>query len=402
MNSHSTTIGELVRIIGGGTPPRSNARYYGGDIPWVTPKDMKSREIYSSKVKITQEGVEKSTTRIAPQKSVLIVVRSGVLKHTIPVAVNQIPVAINQDIKALICSDKIIPEYLSYFIRSQSRRILQWVRATTADNFPISNLEKMEITLPPVKIQEEIVQRLDEAASLQRKRRRSIELLDELTQSVFLDMFGDTRSPKSPWDSAVFSEALTTPPRNGLSPSKDGSISASVLTLSSVTGERFNPDAQKEATFKTDPPSEKSVRRNDFLVCRGNGNIDLVGRGYFPTEDMPNTTFPDTIIASPVDQEKILPKFLEILWKQESIREQIKSVARTTNGTFKINQRSLEGIKIIIPPIKIQREFSERVRRIEALRAKHQTHLSYLDELFASVQQRAFDGTLWDDPDVAA
>src|SRR5699024_6842311 len=133
---------------------------------------------------------------------------------------------------------------------------------------------------------------------------------------------------------------------------------------------------KKEATFKEAPPSEKSVRRNDFLVCRGNGNIDLVGRGYFPTEDIPNTTFPDTIIASPVDQEKILPSFLETLWKQDSIREQIKSVARTTNGTFKINQRSLENIMIMIPPISLQREFSEKVLKIEESKAKHQTHLT--------------------------
>ena len=291
-------------------------------------------------------------------------------------------------------------KWLSYYL--QTLGLTKLNRAAAIPGLNREDAYRINIRIPSLAEQDRVAALLESMDDLREKRRRSIELLDELTQSIFLEMFGDTRAPDSQWESVIFSEVLTTPPRNGLSPSKGGDFSANVLTLSAITGEKFNPDAQKEATFKEAPPSEKSVRINDFLVCRGNGNIDLVGRGHFPTKNMPSMTFPDTMIASPIDQEKIFPEFLESLWKQDSIREQIKSVARTTNGTFKINQRSLENIRIIIPPIRLQREFTEKVWRIRETKAKHQTHLAHLDELFASVQQRAFNGTLWNDPAVAS
>jgi type I restriction enzyme S subunit len=103
MNTCATVpIGDLVTIYGGGTPTRSNPDYYGGNIPWVTPKDMKSWEISDSQITITQQGLEESATRLIPTSSVLLVIRSGVLKHSLPVAISRRPVAINQDMKALV------------------------------------------------------------------------------------------------------------------------------------------------------------------------------------------------------------------------------------------------------------------------------------------------------------
>jgi len=91
--------------------------YYDGAIPWVTPKDMKSWYIDDAQIAITKSGLENSAARLAPTHSVLIVVRSGVLKHTVPVAINRLPVAINQDMKALICQNSVDPSYLARFIK---------------------------------------------------------------------------------------------------------------------------------------------------------------------------------------------------------------------------------------------------------------------------------------------
>ena len=98
-----SALGEVVNIAGGGTPTRSNPDFFGGTIPWVTQKNMKAWEINGAQIKLTQAGVENSSTRVVPSNSILIVVRSGVLKHTVPVGLNHVPVAINQDMKALQC-----------------------------------------------------------------------------------------------------------------------------------------------------------------------------------------------------------------------------------------------------------------------------------------------------------
>ena len=72
----SAPLGELVVIVGGGTPTRSTSEFYGGPIPWVTPKYMKSWEIHGAQVNITQRGLDNSAARLVPANSVLVVVRS--------------------------------------------------------------------------------------------------------------------------------------------------------------------------------------------------------------------------------------------------------------------------------------------------------------------------------------
>jgi type I restriction enzyme, S subunit len=89
MKFQSTPIGNLVKVRGGGTPKRDHEAYFRGDIPWVTPKDMKTWEIRDSQIKITEEAVENSATTLVPCNTVLLVVRSGILKNSAPIAINR-------------------------------------------------------------------------------------------------------------------------------------------------------------------------------------------------------------------------------------------------------------------------------------------------------------------------
>lgn len=91
----------IARFSGGGTPSREKLSYWNGDIPWVSPKDMKVEVINGAEESITVEGLQNSTTSLVSPGGVLVVVRSGILKHTIPVAINSVEVALNQDMKAL-------------------------------------------------------------------------------------------------------------------------------------------------------------------------------------------------------------------------------------------------------------------------------------------------------------
>src|SRR5687767_13278472 len=92
----------LVRFQSGGTPPTTELVYWNGDLPWISPKDMKSLHISDTEDHITEAAVMDSATTAVGEKTALIVVRSGILRHTIPVAVTTRRMAINQDIKALV------------------------------------------------------------------------------------------------------------------------------------------------------------------------------------------------------------------------------------------------------------------------------------------------------------
>ena len=140
-------------IYGGGTPSKKIKEYYMGTIPWVTSKDMKSDIIVDSIEHITQVAIDNSSTKIIPPKSVLIVIRSGILKHTLPVCINKSRVTINQDLKALVLDERCKAIYLQYLLKALEKDILSGVRAVTADNIEFNSLKKRKIPIPPINIQ---------------------------------------------------------------------------------------------------------------------------------------------------------------------------------------------------------------------------------------------------------
>lgn len=255
-------------------------------------------------------------------------------------------------------------------------------------------LKDIRIPLPPLNEQRRIATILDQADTLRRIRRAALVGMGHLVGAIFDEIFGNSPSVSSKWPTAKFHDFLAEPLRNGVSPSSDGTVPESLLTLSAITSERFYEGAVKVGMFKTAPPPNQRVRLEDFLMCRGNGNIDLVGRGLFPLRDLPNTVFPDTIIAGRINTDKINRVFLEFIWNAPETRRQIQRMARTTNGTFKVNQTMLERVEIIDPPIHLQKTFAARVDAIWRHRAKGECQANRFDALFASLQKRAFRGEL--------
>lgn len=145
--------------------------------------------------------------------------------------------------------------------------------------------------------------------------------------------------------------------RNGVSPSKKGTFAEKVLTLSAVTQGTFDPDAWKDGIFDECPPDDKRIRTSEFYMCRGNGNKKLVGTAVFSEENRNDLVFPDTVIAAHINENVVLIPYLYVAWKLPAVREQIESNARTTNGTYKINQSVLSNVSILVPPVERQQEF---------------------------------------------
>lgn len=256
-----------------------------------------------------------------------------------------------------------------------------------------SSAMRIPIPLPGIEEQRRIAGVLDAADALRAKRREAIAKLDTLTQAIFIDMFGDLASPS--FRATSVADVLVAELRNGVSPSKSGQSTGSVLTLSAITGPAFEPGAVKASTFSRPHLPEKLVSDRDFLICRGNGNVALVGRGKFPDGRVDDgTAFPDTMIAACFDPDRVARGFLTTLWDQDLIRSQIERKARTTNGTFKINQSMIESIELPLPPIEMQRRFERAIETVNSHRLSLSRSLDGLDTLFASLQQRAFRGEL--------
>lgn len=285
-------------------------------------------------------------------------------------------------------SPDLDPKYVFYLLWSKRFRTIGEKGMTGSagqKRVPADLLKRLEIPLPPLAEQKRIAAILDKADQLRQKRRQAIALLDSLTQSIFLEMFGDPVSNPMGWRKTTFASILAEPLRNGISPSSLGDVDFKVLTLSAITGEKFDCSAKKSGKFQTLPPARQRVTRRDFLICRGNGNRQLVGRGLFPDQDMRSTAFPDTIIAGRIDEAVVQREFLETIWNGS---------ARTTNGTFKVNQGVLEGVQIMLPSFEAQKAYSVTVRQIKKKLDQQQQSLGLLSSSFSSLQHRAFSGQL--------
>jgi type I restriction enzyme S subunit len=294
-------------------------------------------------------------------------------------------------------ADKLDGRFLARWLNVQFQRGVfkglcrQWVNQATVGR---DSLLSLKLPLPPLAEQRRIAEVLDRAEALRAKRRAALAQLDTLTQALFLDLFGDPGVNPKGWPLRRFDTLLAMPLRNGLSPSRRGTVVGKVLTLSAITGPAFDARAWKSSLFESIPPSQQTVAKGDFLICRGNGNPGLVGRGHFPTRSMPDVAFPDTMIAAHVAHGVVEREFLEHVWNSHAVRRQVASLARTTNGTFKVNQQMLEGILFIDPPLHLQREFANATGNVQDLRATQLASLAHLDALFASLQHRAFRGEL--------
>jgi len=170
-------------------------------------------------------------------------------------------------------------------------------------------------------------------------------------QSQFIEMFGGKKYDDVPAKTVLRSL------RNGVSPSKHGSHSEKVLTLSAITQGTFDPEAWKNGEFDECPPEDKRIKQNELYICRGNGNKTLVGTAVYSKMPHSDLVFPDTVIAATVDESLIQMPYLCAAWRMSSVREQIEEQARTTNGTYKINQSIIENIMITLPPLAMQEEF---------------------------------------------
>ena len=168
-------------IYGGGTPSKSHPEYYeNGNIPWVSSKDMKVDVLYDSRIHINQFGVDNSTAKIVPVNSVIMVIRSGILKHTLPVAINAVPVTVNQDLKVFIPKKNVLTRFLAVQFKIQEKDILSGVRAVTADNIEFNSLKQRKIIIPPLTIQQQFldfIEQVDKLRFEEEKRLKKTQLL---------------------------------------------------------------------------------------------------------------------------------------------------------------------------------------------------------------------------------
>jgi type I restriction enzyme, S subunit len=149
----------LIKFVGGGTPSKENSDFWGGDVCWVSPKDMKVKYITDSIDKITEVAVKKSSVKLLPTNTVLIVVRGMILAKKIPIAITTKPLTINQDMKGMIvkadCNSKYLLNLLDGLHEELSTILEESGHGTKT--MPTDKLGGFKLPFPPESEQNEII-----------------------------------------------------------------------------------------------------------------------------------------------------------------------------------------------------------------------------------------------------
>jgi type I restriction enzyme, S subunit len=381
-------LGDVCKVVSGSTPKRAKPEYWCGTIPWVAPKEISNLStpyLHDSVEKITDLGFKSCSTAMLPTGSLLLSSRApiGLL------AINTIPVCTNQGFKNLVPSDEIHIEYLYYYLKHNIKALQARGNGATFKELPKTSVENFPVLLPfHLDDQKRIAQLLGKVEGLITQRKQSLQQLDDLLKSVFLEMFltdlKDEDKYKTITKACDFIDYRgKTPPRVA-----DGIplINAKCVRRGYFNSERLD--------FVSDETYKKAMVRgfpkaNDVLFTTEGATF-----GYTCRIPMGFDKFSvGQRLITMVCKDGYQPEVLEFVLNNQYIQ---KKLSNRLSGSAALGIRAAELVKVAIPfpsPAP-QLQFTAIVNKVEGIKSHYQQSLTELENLYGALSQKAFKGEL--------
>src|SRR3989344_695919 len=414
-------LGEVTKIEGGGTPSTKNPLFWSGDVLWLTPKelsDFSDREIFDTKRKSTSEGLKHS--KLFPAGTVLFTSRAPIGY----VAIAGIQMATNQGFKNFICSEKVLNNgFLYYFIKLKTKYLQSLGRGATFTEISRSILAKVDIPLPPLEIQKQIVERLDKIVAAQNLNDDLIKKAVELFQSLLhkeLNSAGPAYTPtkqhtnkleyvgmsgsrsKTPADASAF--VKTSEDKKAMAGKKDWEIKKLGFVYKRIT-DAILPTKHPEQKFNfigLENIESNTSRLINLIPVEGkfikstktrfkSGDV-LYGklRPYLNKvwlADFDGICSTDIWVLR-AKEGIILPQLLGAILQQSSIVQ--KSSASMAGANLpRANKDIFDKIAIALPPLEIQKQIVAKLSAVQSYRSGLTEQKMKLKELFDSVLHRS-------------
>jgi len=256
-----------------------------------------------------------------------------------------------------------------------------------------AHVAKIVIPLPPLAEQRRIAGVLDRAEALRAKRRAALAQLDSLTQSLFLDLFGDPPTNPKGWPKVELGEVVKLVGGYAFKSEEFAAEGNAVVRISNLTGDGIDLDGiARIPNAKLGKGVGYKIQPGDILIAMSGATTGKLGvvplelsEDLYLNQRVGNYRIRD---AARIQREFLLgllcsPFYQRFLWQLAA------GVAQPN-----VSGWQLESAVVPLPPISLQREFARRVTAVEALKTTQRASLAELDALFATLQHRAFRGEL--------
>ncbi|MEU1546414.1 restriction endonuclease subunit S [Nocardia sp. NPDC005745] len=389
-------LGELCEINIGRTPSRSERSYWGKGFPWLSIADMnQGPRLVDTKEQITPLAAKSIGKPVTPG-TVALSFKLSIGK----VGVIQQPMYTNEAIATLPIRDnkKILPNYLAWTLRTIDL-LTESDNAAMGKTLNKAKLARLQIPVPDLTTQRRITDVLDRVDELREKRRKSIALLDDLTQSIFLDMFGTANYD---WPVRTV-EDLAAHGKNSIRTGPFGSQllhgefvdeGIPVLGIDNAVDNEFKWGRPRYIT------DQKYRKLSRYTVLPGDVLITIMGtcgRCAVVPDNIPTAINTKHLCCITLDRKRCLPEYLHSYFLRHPTAQNY--LQQTAKGAIMagLNMGIIKSLPVSIPPLELQERYSQQIQHIRHSKAVSERHLESLNALFASIQSRAFRGELWQD-----
>ena len=385
-------LGDVAQeFISGGTPSTKVEHYWTGDISWITGADVTDNIVVSGRKRITQEAIDNSATHVVPKGAILLVTRTGVGK----VAIAGADIAISQDLTGIVLKEGTNADFVAAAIRQKTRNLLDIQQGAIIKGVLRKDVEKLEIPLPPLSEQRRIVEILDQADRLRRRRADADAKAERILPALFIKMFGDPRTNPRGLPIIDLGEVISEGPQNGLyKPASSYGKGTKILRIDGFySGEVSNLDGLKRLKVAPEEIAKYGLEESDIVVNRVNSEEYLGKSAIIPALSEP-VVFESNMMRFTVDTAQVLSGFVVAHLQTSFTKAEILSKAKRAINQASINQQDVRSLTILLPPLADQERFVIASSKIRTLLSRSESERVKLEMLFDALIHRAFSGNI--------
>ena len=349
METTTYKISDIGEVVGGGTPSTANSDFWGGDIPWISPKDLtgyKSVYISHGESFLTKTGL-KSGTKLLPKGTVLFSSRAPIGY----VAIASNPICTNQGFKSIICNKEIInPLFLYYYIKGNLDYIKLFGTGATFPEISGAAMRKIKVQIPTLPTQQKIASILSAYDRLIENNTRRIRLLEQMAENLYKEWFVRFRFPEHENVEMV----------NGLP--KGWKVKRYEEELNIRYGKGLSTEQLKEEGYPVFGSNGQIGFYDSYMYedpqilisCRGasSGIVNISLPKSFITSN--------SLICERTEKTESLYEYLKYYFLNNNLVQY-----QTGSAQPQITINNIVKLKLLVPELKVQRSFSEKIRVID-------------------------------------
>ena len=378
-------LGDVGKVVTGNTPKTSDSQNYASnDICFIKPSDIADGIVtYLNNSEFYISEYARAKARVLPPKSVLVTCIGIIGK----VAINHVECAFNQQINAIIPDmSKCLTEYLAYAIQNKQLEMQDIANAPVVPILNKTQFSDIEINLPSLTEQKEIVEKLNVVSRLIALRKEQLAKLDQLVKSRFIELFGDNNYPSEPLDNNVvemFIGPFGSSLKNEVFVDEENGF-CMVYEQKHAIQKTMNVPTRYVPKSKYEELKRFTILGGDIIVsCRG-----TIGEIFIVPDNAPMGIMHPSIMKIRLNTEKYNQKFF--VFALEQYMDEHNAEAKGSGVKMAVSATVLGQSDFVVPPMEVQNQFAAFVEQTDKSKLAIQQSLDKLELLKKSLMQEYF------------